>query len=72
MTSVNSCDENVVNEREPESLQAIFIETYEKCAFCGSKLIFSHDMNLSFLQVIEVARCPGCGVTMNPKKFTLQ
>lgn len=72
MTSANSRDESVMSDLEPESLQAIFIESYEKCGFCGSKLIFTHDMNLSFLQVIEVARCPGCGVTMNPKKFTLQ
>jgi hypothetical protein len=72
MNSSNTYEETQLQDREPESLQAIFIESYEKCGFCGSKLIFTHDMNLSFLQVIEVARCPGCGVTMNPKKFTLQ
>lgn len=72
MSSLQACDELSIQELEPESLKAVFIETYEKCTFCGSKLIFSHDMNLGFLQVIEVARCPGCGVTMNPKKFTLQ
>jgi hypothetical protein len=65
-------DELDLKEVEPESLRAVFIESYEKCAFCGSKLVFSHDLNIGFLQVVEVARCPGCGVTMNPKKFTLQ
>ena len=59
-------------ENEPESLKVVFMESYEKCSFCGSKLVFSHDLNIGFLQVVEVARCPGCGVTMNPKKFTLQ
>ncbi|NBX92720.1 MAG: hypothetical protein EB078_12935 [Proteobacteria bacterium] len=61
-----------LKENEPETLKAIFIETYEKCSFCNSKLVFTHDLNLGYLQVVEVARCPGCGVTMNPKKFTLQ
>lgn len=59
-------------ENEPESPKAIMLESYERCTFCHSKLVFSHDLNISFLQVIETSRCPGCGVSMNPKKFTLQ
>ena len=59
-------------DKECESQKAILMEKYERCVFCNSKLIFTHDLNLNFLQVIEVGRCPGCGVTLNPKKYTLQ
>lgn len=59
-------------DREPEYLTNINVEKYEKCSFCNSKLIFSHDLNLGFLQVVETSRCPGCGVSTHPKKFTLQ
>jgi len=72
MNNTHLIDEVDHPEREPESLRAVIMESYEKCSFCGSKLVFSHDLNIGFLQVVEVARCPGCGVTMNPKKFTLQ
>jgi len=72
MSSPYVCEDVEIKENEPESLKAVFMESYEKCGFCGSKLVFSHDLNIGFLQVVEVARCPGCGVTMNPKKFTLQ
>jgi len=60
------------NENEPEPVRCIDLETYEKCSFCGSKLVFNHDLNLSHLQVVETCQCPGCGVSHNPKKFTLQ
>jgi hypothetical protein len=59
-------------EGEPESVKSILLEKYERCSFCNSKLMFSHDLNLSYLQVVETGKCPGCGVTMHPKKFTLQ
>jgi uncharacterized protein with PIN domain len=59
-------------ERESESSKLLVMEKFERCAFCNSKLIFSHDLNLSYLQVIETGRCPGCGVSMSPKKYTLQ
>jgi hypothetical protein len=65
-------EETSSHEREPENVRTILKERYERCAFCNSKLMFSHDLNLSFLQVVETSRCAGCGVTMNPKKFTLQ
>lgn len=58
-------------ENEPESVKSIMLETYERCTFCSSKLVFNHDLNLSYLEVIETSQCPGCGVAMNPKKFTL-
>lgn len=60
------------NEGEPETIRSILQEKYERCSFCNSRLVFSHDLNLQHLQVIETSRCPGCGVTANPKKFTLQ
>jgi hypothetical protein len=58
-------------ENEPECVKAIEVEKYERCTFCSSKLVFSHDLNLNYFQVIETSRCPGCGVSMLPKKFTL-
>lgn len=60
------------HEGEPDHLKCVSVEKYERCSFCNSKLIFTHDLNISYLQVIETSRCPGCGVSMNPKKFTLQ
>jgi hypothetical protein len=60
------------NELEPDYLHAVNVEKYERCTFCHSKLVFTHDLNISYLQVIETSRCPGCGVTAHPKKFTLQ
>lgn len=59
-------------ETEPETVKCVMLEHYDRCHFCGSKLVFNHDLNLSILQVIETSQCPGCGVSMNPKKFTLQ
>ena len=59
--------------REPETeAKVLLTEKYERCAFCSSKLVFSHDLNINYLQVIETSRCPGCGVSMLPKKYTLQ
>ena len=59
-------------ENEPEYIPTIILEKYEHCSFCHSKLVFSHDLNMQYLQVIETSRCPGCGVSANAKKFTLQ
>ncbi len=58
-------------ETDAQPVQAIMPEKYERCGFCNSKLVFSHDLNLAYLEVIETGRCPGCGVAMHPKKFTL-
>lgn len=60
------------SEGEIEPVKSIVVEQYERCHFCNSKIVFSHDLNLTYLEVIETGRCPGCGVAMNPKKFTLQ
>ena len=60
------------HENEPEAVKAVVAEKYERCSFCNSKLVFSHDLNLSYLEVIETSQCPGCGVSAHPKKFTLQ
>jgi hypothetical protein len=59
-------------EREFDTTFSVEVEKYERCQFCSTKLIFNHDLNLSHFQVIETGRCPGCGVTLNPKKYTLQ
>ncbi|MBY0370824.1 hypothetical protein K2X33_09075 [bacterium] len=47
-------------------------EPFERCVYCNTKLLFTHDLNLSYLEVIESCRCPGCGVTKAPQRFTLQ
>lgn len=47
-------------------------EQFERCAYCNTKLLFTHDLNLSYFEVIENCRCPGCGVTKSPQRFTLQ
>jgi uncharacterized protein with PIN domain len=64
-------ERNESRETEGEA-KVLLTEKYERCAFCNSKLVFSHDLNINYLQVIETSRCPGCGVTMLPKKYTLQ
>lgn len=58
-------------ENTPEATKTSVVEKLERCSFCNTKLLFSHDLNLSYLQVVESSRCPGCGVTMRPKTFTL-
>lgn len=59
-------------EDEPEIMSSVILERYERCSFCNTKLVFSHDLNLNFLEVVETGQCPGCGVSKNPKKFPLQ
>lgn len=61
----------VVNDKDPQQKQTTAVKKLEQCPFCDSKLLFTHDLNLSYLQVVETSRCPGCGVTMRPKTFTL-
>lgn len=58
-------------EDQPERIKSVQKDKYERCTFCHSKLVFSHDLNISYFLVIETSRCPGCGVTMHPKRFTL-
>lgn len=67
--SVRHLDQST--DEEGLANKAHVVEKHERCTFCNSRLVFSHDLNLSFLQVIETSRCSGCGVTMLPKKFTL-
>lgn len=55
-----------------ESDNAVTREAYEHCHFCHSRIVFSHDLNLPYLEVVESARCAGCGVTRNPKRYRLQ
>lgn len=63
--------ESTPGKKKSEVSEEAIIAKYERCSFCNSKLLFTHDLNLSYLQVIENSRCPGCGVTMRPRKFTL-
>ena len=60
-----------IEDEQPERIKTVQMEKYERCTFCHSKLVFTHDLNISYFQVIETSRCPGCGVTMHPKRFTL-
>lgn len=62
---------SVTQENEPETVKVVVRERYERCAFCNSKLLFNHDLNLHQFEVIETSRCPSCGVSMTPKKFPL-
>ena len=58
-------------ENEPENIRAILLEKYERCSFCNTRLLFNHDLDLQVLEVVETSRCPGCGVSMTPKKFRI-
>ena len=71
MSTPFSRSEFFTEEDQPERLFSVQMEKYERCTFCHSKLVFTHNLNITFFQVIETSRCPGCVVTMNPKKFTL-
>ena len=59
-------------ENEAEPVKCVSLDRYERCGFCQSKIVFSHDLDMTYLEVIEKGRCPGCGVSLNPRKFTLQ
>lgn len=48
------------------------LNQFERCSYCNTKLLFTHDLNLSYFEVVENCRCPGCGVTKSPQRFTLQ
>lgn len=57
---------------QTEELRLNLIARFEKCPYCRSKLLFTHDLNLEHLEVVENSRCSGCGMHTNPKKHTLQ
>lgn len=59
------------HENEQTTAKKVLVDRYERCSFCSTKLLFTHELNLSILQVVENSRCPGCGVTMQPRRFTL-
>jgi len=46
-------------------------DRFERCAYCNTKLLFTHDLNLTNLEVTENGRCPACGVHTQPRKHTL-
>ncbi len=55
-----------------DDINCLTPEQFERCTYCNTKLLFTHDLNLSYFEVIENCRCPGCGVTKTPQRFTLQ
>ncbi len=56
---------------EEKNLTFLMLERYERCPFCNSRLIFSHEIDLVFFEVVESSRCTGCGVTLTPKKYKI-
>ena len=66
------CQPEEITDGETEQGPKVVTEKYERCSFCNSRLLFSHELDLHSFEVIESSRCPGCGVSMTPKKFTLQ
>lgn len=64
--------ESTTLEGNPEGSDLLATEQFSRCAYCNTKLLFTHDLNLHFFEVIENCRCPGCGVTKSPQRFTLQ
>jgi len=55
-----------------EQVNYMAAEQFERCHYCNTKLLFTHDLNLSYFEIVENCRCPGCGVTKTPQRFTLQ
>lgn len=64
-------DSTVLDGNAEDNL-AFSPEQLERCGYCNTKLLFTHDLNLHYFEVIENCRCPGCGVTKSPQRFTLQ
>ena len=58
-------------ENNKKDLKAMLVDKYERCCFCHTKLLFTHEFNLAHYQVIESSQCPGCGAVMKPQKFSL-
>ncbi len=70
-TPLHRTESSSLHEETDLQSEGILLEKYERCAYCNTKLLFTHDLNLSYLEVVECSRCPGCGVSMAPRKFTL-
>lgn len=60
------------NQDSTQDAIALMMARLEKCSFCNSKLLFSHNLDLEHFEVIESARCSGCGTHTTPKKHSLQ
>jgi DNA-directed RNA polymerase subunit RPC12/RpoP len=65
-------DASTLDGNAEENLAFMNTEQFERCTYCNTKLLFTHDLNLSYFEVTENCRCPGCGVTKTPQRFTLQ
>lgn len=70
-TPLNRTETAPAVHEQPEEPKTIMLEKYERCNYCNTKLLFTHDLNLNYLEVVECSRCPGCGVSMQPRKHTL-
>lgn len=70
-TPLNRSEATKPHLENAEEPKAVMLQKYERCNYCHTKLLFTHDLNLSYLEVVECSRCPGCGVSMAPRKFTL-
>jgi len=49
-----------------------FIVDQNHCCFCGSKLVFKHQVNRASFDVREEADCPSCGIRMKTRIHRLQ
>jgi DNA-directed RNA polymerase subunit RPC12/RpoP len=65
-------DSATLDGNNVEEVTDLTAEKFERCNYCNTKLLFTHDLNLSYFEVTENCRCPGCGVTKTPQRFTLQ
>jgi hypothetical protein len=72
MRPLTDANDALNQERKQEDLRLGVIERFEKCPYCHSKLIFTHDLNLQSFEVTENGRCSGCGMHTNPRKHSLQ
>ncbi len=59
------------HEDETNLLSLMTIDQYQRCHYCHTELILDHELNLTLFQVIENSHCPGCGVHLKPRSYSL-
>lgn len=64
--------ENAAHAQEVQEHIRALIAKFESCPYCHSRMLFTHELNLEHLEVIENGRCSGCGMHTNPRKHSLQ
>lgn len=72
MRSMLISDEKNHLEIDVDTLHAGIVAKFERCPYCNTKLLFTHDLSLAQLEVTENARCPGCGMHTTPQKHSIQ